>query len=550
MSIIVVAASIGIIVVTSTSLAWFYYPRSTQGPLPAFILRNKVTHTRLLPTETAHAFTYPTLSVLLSLNALESHALDIGGGWLFGYGTSLGRVTGVPASAYLQDYCGTTKSIRSKLENLLNVNDYDAQLLDDAWMLTMPSFLGFEGINPLTIYFCYKHTGGCWLVVLEIHNTFGERHAHILEIGRDEDLNRPAAFDHSWTIPRQFHVSPFNDRAGFYECAVVAPKCSPSQYRSGVQLPSPIVRIHLYTAEMPRALKLTAVLRTVTSTSLSSRALLAAISQYPFALLLTFPRIAYQAFILHYRKRLAVYVRPEPCAVEPEIEKQLGAPRNSIQHIGRRGGGLGWQREGLLERYCRDLTAKFLTRRTRETGIGVQLISANPACATMEFENTGSASASIAQLKIYYRSPKLFTTLLMTPSAEHALLLGQDTEKEFSVSSRDLFVAVFSQPSCPISASRLLWLVRSLRIRKIPAHIQLALPGSHAMDGSAPDIVTHTLAIATLYMMEHLEKAVFHFIGARFVDGDEPWGGWDRVGCRLRETYNTQGSHYLGDKPC
>lgn len=43
-------------------------------------------------------------------------------------------------------------------------------LLDDAWMLTMPSYCGFEGINPLTVYFCYSRTRGdkLYAVVLEV----------------------------------------------------------------------------------------------------------------------------------------------------------------------------------------------------------------------------------------------------------------------------------------------------------------------------------------------------------------------------------------------
>ena len=40
--------------------------------------------------------------------------------------------------------------------------------LEDSWMLTMPSFLGFEGINPLTVHFCYRVGGVFWVVVLEV----------------------------------------------------------------------------------------------------------------------------------------------------------------------------------------------------------------------------------------------------------------------------------------------------------------------------------------------------------------------------------------------
>jgi DUF1365 family protein len=62
-------------------------------------------------------------------------------------------------------------------------------------------------VNLLTVYFCYrKDNRRLWIVVLEvriqraspmfeaspcmtlqIHNTFGECHVHILEVGRNEE---------------------------------------------------------------------------------------------------------------------------------------------------------------------------------------------------------------------------------------------------------------------------------------------------------------------------------------------------------------------------
>ncbi|KAG5342699.1 hypothetical protein C0989_010667 [Termitomyces sp. Mn162] len=150
----------------------------------------------------------------MSLNALENHKLDVWKGWLFGYGGRWGRLTGVRANPYLADPAkgnGGSKSIREKLVELLIERGYIGRniepLLDDAWMLTMPNYLGFEGINPLTVYFCYKvAVTALWLVVLEVrlsvprfilklkvvihrqvHNTFGETHVYILEVGQNED---------------------------------------------------------------------------------------------------------------------------------------------------------------------------------------------------------------------------------------------------------------------------------------------------------------------------------------------------------------------------
>lgn len=170
--------------------------RSPHG----YLLHNEVTHARLLPVDSAHAFTYPTIAFLVSLDELERRQLDLGRGWVFGYGGRWGRLTGLRATPYLTPGSG---SIKRKLEGVLAGSGFPGEKLRDAWMMTMPSFLGLEGINPLTVYFCYDVNGAFWLTVLEvshmlrllncrlkcaqIHNTFGESHVHVLEVGQGED---------------------------------------------------------------------------------------------------------------------------------------------------------------------------------------------------------------------------------------------------------------------------------------------------------------------------------------------------------------------------
>jgi DUF1365 family protein len=134
---------------------------------PGFILENRVTHIRGLPVSSSHAFRYSTLSFLLGLDSLESGRLDLASGWLFGYGGRWGRILGLRSEPYLDTL--SSASIRRKLE--LELRRHSLLSLDetfqDAWLMTMPSVLGFEGINPLTVYFCYKNSK-LWTVVLEV----------------------------------------------------------------------------------------------------------------------------------------------------------------------------------------------------------------------------------------------------------------------------------------------------------------------------------------------------------------------------------------------
>jgi DUF1365 family protein len=138
----------------------------------AYVLQNRVTHARFLPATATHAFRYPTFSLLLSLNALESGKIDLGGGWVFGYGGLWGRLTGLRPQGYLTEAApGSAEiSIKEKLVKLLLSHGYaDAsERTYDAWLQTMPGFLGYEGINPLSVYYCYTSAGELWMVVLEV----------------------------------------------------------------------------------------------------------------------------------------------------------------------------------------------------------------------------------------------------------------------------------------------------------------------------------------------------------------------------------------------
>lgn len=136
----------------------------------AYILRNRILHSRLLPVNSKHTFNYQTISLLVPLKALECHALDLLGGWVFSYGGLYGRLSGIRPDGYLTVDAngGRKRSIMEKLRNLLNKNGYEGEEVEDAWMMTMPSYLGWEGINPLTVYFVYKPGNVFWLVVLEV----------------------------------------------------------------------------------------------------------------------------------------------------------------------------------------------------------------------------------------------------------------------------------------------------------------------------------------------------------------------------------------------
>lgn len=136
----------------------------------AYILRCNVFHARLLPRESAHSFKYPSLAMLLPLRALESNSLDLGNGYLFGYGPSAMTVTGIRPGTYLAPTTDHSQSIFAKLRDTLTARGLPANRLRDAWVFTMPTYLGYEGINPLTVFMCYDESDSLWTVVLEVRS--------------------------------------------------------------------------------------------------------------------------------------------------------------------------------------------------------------------------------------------------------------------------------------------------------------------------------------------------------------------------------------------
>ncbi|KIJ18095.1 hypothetical protein PAXINDRAFT_9178 [Paxillus involutus ATCC 200175] len=607
-------------------------PQSTIHPR-AYILTNKVTHARLLPAHSKHAFTYPTLSMLLSLDTLESGSLDLPTclvwGWPLGYwfrfGTIWGTLIGLRGDGYLgsgsddesarhDEKCYQEKvtiekaspvSIRRKLNHVLLERAVikASSEIRDVWMMTMPSICAFEGINPLTVYFCYRPSGQMGIVILEVHNTFGEGHVYVMEVGKDEDPVPPRGYDHQWTFPRRFFVSPFNDLSGFYTVSVKLPSHPPFHIPSSYcDPPKPQVRVHFHMPSPPPLqsststtslsiptssdldrrtigpLKFLAHLTPQISTPLTTAHLLAALSRLPFALLLTLPRILYEASMAHYRRGLRVVGRPEALAawlhiprkhgtIESQQVSRANTPSTDREHPG----GIIYQKPTMLERYARNRMRAFLEWRCVETGVKVVLVPGDPweevltfepGCSTANSKDLTATELPLARpdqqtsnktLTISYTSPRIFTLFLTAPSASLFFLAGcmskTDGERPlFATPSKGEFMRVF-EPELGMYAAGAEsdekrregngqgWVERTTQqIRHMP------LPRSFLVDSTDPHPLHvlpssflmrlfDLLVVSILLLQDWVREKVFDVLGVRFVEGTEPWEryAWGRA---------------------
>ena len=85
----------------------------------------------------------------------------------------------------------------------------------DGWRVTLITNLRLVGyvFNPASFYLCRDASGALRVVVVEVHNTYGERHLYTLEPSRSGP-------PFSAQMAKEFHVSPFIGSNGDYRLTV------------------------------------------------------------------------------------------------------------------------------------------------------------------------------------------------------------------------------------------------------------------------------------------------------------------------------------------
>ncbi len=234
------------------------------------IYSGRVMHVRHVPVR--HAFGYPCCFLAVDLGELP--LLDH---TVVGFGHNRWR----PASLRDADYLLGGGELRTQLGRFVPVDKADRIVL-----VTMARFLA-RTFNPVSFYLGLQGEGSAAFAVAEVNNTFGERHFYAMPGGPF-----PLACRHD----KQFHVSPFNDMVGHYEFSFTAPG---EQMRIGIRL------VRDGEAVMDAAMW-------GRGREITSAHLWAALLRHPFDAALTLPRILWNAALLHYKKKLPLFHKPDP----------------------------------------------------------------------------------------------------------------------------------------------------------------------------------------------------------------------------------------------
>ena len=164
-----------------------------QNPMIGF---GQVRHTRLRPKR--HAFAYSTFFLMLPMRTLQTqghailpinragaisfHDVDHGDGRNADAGGALSWLDELLHSAGIADATG------------------------EAWLHCYPRVLGYT-FKPVSFWYCHAADNRLRAIVVEVNNTFGERHCYLLDHPR---------YGVEQGARKVFHVSPFCEVQGDY----------------------------------------------------------------------------------------------------------------------------------------------------------------------------------------------------------------------------------------------------------------------------------------------------------------------------------------------
>ncbi len=257
---------------------------NTHLPEP-LIGMGQVRHTRLRPAK--NSFAYPTYFLMLPMRRLRTapHA-------------TLARNRFGLISFFDRDHGDGRADALAWVEDLLaqeGIADADGEV----WLHCYPRVLGHT-FKPVSFWYCHRADQSLAAIVVEVNNTFGERHCYLL---REPGL----AFGRELRADKVFHVSPFCSVEGQYRFRFMRTDVHPPGHASRTEPARTVVRIDHDNNDGP-------LIQTCVSgrlLPLSPQTLRAAFFGMPLMSFGVIARIHWQGLKL-WRKRVPFLRKPEP----------------------------------------------------------------------------------------------------------------------------------------------------------------------------------------------------------------------------------------------
>ena len=161
----------------------------TAVPMIGF---GQVRHTRLKPAK--NAFAYATYFLMLPMRSMRASCA-----------TPLAHNRSGFLSFFDRDHGDGRADAVTWIDELLQREGVE-DALGEIWLHTYPRVMGYT-FKPVSFWYCHSIDGALRAIVVEVNNTFGERHCYLLD--------RPQ-FGSELVADKVFHVSPFCTLEGSY----------------------------------------------------------------------------------------------------------------------------------------------------------------------------------------------------------------------------------------------------------------------------------------------------------------------------------------------
>ena len=179
----------GLAAATHLGLEWTQPITTPPVPAPK-VYESTIRHTRRTPWK--RTFTHHARTWLVDLDALPDH----------------GRLGRFEARDHLGD---PNRSIRANVDSFLEGHGID---LTGGRVVMAANARAFGYcFNPISVHWCFAGDGSLAGVIVEVHNTYGDRQAYFVH---PDEQGRA-------TTPKQMYVSPFHGVDGTYDLAVPIP---------------------------------------------------------------------------------------------------------------------------------------------------------------------------------------------------------------------------------------------------------------------------------------------------------------------------------------
>lgn len=262
-------------------------------PLPEPLLGiGQVRHSRLRPAP--NRFAYPTYFLLLPMRRLAAQPAP-----------ALRRNRLGLVNFYDRDHGDGGSDALAWLDGLLQ-REGITDAAGEIWLHCYPRVLGLT-FKPVSFWYCHRADNSLAAIVVEVNNTFGERHCYLLTGAAEGGL----AYGRELRASKVFHVSPFCSVSGTYRFRFLRTDGpAPGVQGTGHGPARTVARIDHDDADGP-------LLQTSVSgvlAPLNGPRIRAAFFGVPLMTLGVMVRIHWQALRL-WRKHVPFFTKPEPPAL-------------------------------------------------------------------------------------------------------------------------------------------------------------------------------------------------------------------------------------------